>query len=274
MQRRAFITMIGGGVLFLSCAMLAGPPAGAEEIDAFYRASYAGLPAGELRFRFSGNGATYRDEIAVESQGLPRLVTHFRGTAMGEGRLADDGHAAPLRYHALYDLRQRRDSLISMRFIGSPGDVIAERDAADTSRKPPLPDLYRRNVVDPIAALAAIRRALWVQLPAPVQDFAVPVYDGARRFDVLVHVVSAGEKAGEKEDVIRLLLTLRPIAGFKAESSEDGDPEDAPRPVEAVFTDDANLVPISMRVTVWYLPLVVKFDHFCKSFEACGDAGP
>lgn len=270
MQRRAFMTIAGGVVLFLASAGLAAPQAGAEEIAALYRASYAGLPAGEVRFRFAGDGASYRYEVGVKSAGLPRLITHLRGTAEGEGRFAADGHAAPLRYDVLYDLRQRRDSRISMRFVGSPGDVIAERAAADTSRKPPLPDLYRRNVLDPIAAMAAIRRGLWVQLPAPAHDFTVPVYDGARRFDILVHIVSAGAMAGEKDDVIRLLLTLQPIAGFRAESSEDGDPENASRPVEAVFTDDANLVPLSMRATVWYLPMVVTFDHFCKSFAACG----
>ncbi len=269
MQRRVFFAMAGGAALFLAGVTLAAPSARAEEIDAFYRASYAGLPAGEVRFRFAGDGASYHYDIGVETEGLPRLVTHFRGIAEGEGRLGLDGRAAPLRYEALYDLRQRRDSRISMRFIGSPGDVIAERQAADTSRKPPLPDLYRRNVVDPVAAMAAIRHELWLQLPVPAQDFSVPVYDGARRFDVQVHIVSAGGKEG----VIRLLLTLLPIAGFKAESSEDGDPGDAPRPVEAVFTDDANLVPVSMRVTVWYLPMVVTFDHFCKSFDVCG-AGP
>jgi hypothetical protein len=153
-----------------------------------------------------------------------------------------------------------------MRFIGHDGAVIAERDATDTSRRPALPDRYRRDVVDPISALAAIRHAL---LHHPPRDFTVPVYDGARRFEVLVHVVSAGGK----EPTIRLLLTLRPIAGFKGETSDEGDPDDAPRPVEAVFTDDANLLPISMRVTVWYLPLVVRFDHFCKSFDSCGKGG-
>lgn len=269
MQRRAFFALAGGAMLLLASAGIAAPPAAAEEIVALYRASYAGLPAGEVRFRFAGDGATYRYEIGVESEGLPRLVTHFRGTAEGEGRLAADGQAAPQRYDALYDLRQRRDSRISLRFVGRDGAVFAEREAADTSRKPPLPDLYRRNVMDPIAAMAAIRRGLWVQLPAPARDFTVPVYDGARRFDVLVHIVSVGGK----ENLIRLLLTLQPIAGFRGESSEDGDPENASRPVEAAFTDDASLVPLSLRVTVWYLPMVVTFEHFCKSFAACG-AGP
>jgi len=264
MQRRAFVAILGSAILSLSCGIAGAVRS--EEINAAYRVSYVGLPAGEIRFRFSGDGAAYRDEIAVESSGLARWVTHFRGTASSEGRLADDGHAFPLRYDALYDLRQRRNSHISMRFIGHDGAVIAERDAADTSRRPALPDRYRRDVVDPIAALAAIRHAL---LSHPSRDFTVPVYDGARRFDVLVHVVSAGGK----EPTIRLLLTLRPIAGFKGESSDEGDPDDAPRPVEAVFTDDTNLLPVSMRVTVWYLPLVVRFDYFCKSFDSCGKGG-
>lgn len=268
MQRRAFIAILGSAVLLLSCDMLARA-AHSEEINAFYRVKYIGLPAGEIRFRFTGDGVTYRDAIAVESSGLARWVTHFRGTAEGEGRLADDFHAVPLRYDALYDLRHRRNSHISMRFVGRDGAVIAERDARDTSRMPPLADRYRRDVVDPIAALASIRHALRVHPPASAHDFAIPVYDGARRFDVLVHVVSAGDK----ERTIRLLLTLRPIAGFKGEASDEGDPDDAPRPVEAVFSDDANLIPIYMRVSVWYLPLVVKFDHFCKSFDACGKGG-
>jgi len=270
MQRRKVIAIIGFAALILA-GVLPAPAVRAEEINVLYRASYAGLPAGEVRFRFTGDGGAYRYRIGVESAGLPRLITHFRGTAEGDGRLTNDSQAAPLHYEALYDLRQRRDSRISMRFIGPPGAVIAEREAADTSRKPPLPDLYRRNVVDPIAAMASIRHGLWLQLPVPTQDFTVPVYDGARRFDVLVHIVSAGGKEGENENVIRLLLTLRPIAGFKADTSEDGDPEDAPRPVEAVFTGDARLVPVSMRVTVWYLPMVVRFDRFCKSFDDCGD---
>lgn len=264
MPRRGFVAIVGSAVLLLSCGIAA--TARGEEISAFYRVSYVGLPAGAVRFRFSGDGTAYRDEIAVESSGLARLVTHFRGTAASEGQLAEGGHAAPLHYEALYDLRQRRNSHISMHFIGRDGAVIAERDATDSSRKPPLPDRYRRDVVDPISALAAIRHALQAH---PARDFTVPVYDGARRFDVAVHVVSAGGKDRQ----IRLLLTLRPIAGFKGEASDEGDPDDAPRPVEAVFTDDANLLPVSMRVTVWYLPLVVRFDHFCTSFDACGKGG-
>ena len=256
--------------MLLAAVALDPRAARAEEISALYHASYLGLTAGEIRFRFGGSGDDYRDEIAIESTGLAHLVTHFRGSAVAEGSLGVDGHAAPLSYDALYDLRKRHDSRIAMRFIAGEDGVIAERDASDTSRKPPLDTLYRRDVVDPISALAAIRHALQRERAAPPHDLTVPVYDGARRFDVLVHRLPA--EPGEP--VIRLRLTLLPIAGFKGESSDDGNPEAYPRPVDVVVTDDAKLIPISIRVPIWHFLLTVSFDRFCASFEACGKPAP
>jgi Protein of unknown function (DUF3108) len=262
-------------VRFLSCttallALLAAVLASAggaraEEVAAFYRASWAGLPAAEMRLAFSDGGAGYRDEIHIETKGLIRLFTKFRGGAVAEGRLDDNGSAAPSRYDALYDLRKRHGSRISLRFVARHGAVVAERTAADTSRKPPIDEAYRRNVADPLSALASIRHELKVSPPKPGGHFKVPVYDGARRFDVAVAVIAVG---GD-EKLVRLRLTLVPIAGFKGGSSDDGDPDDAPRPMDVAFTNDAALMPVSIRVSVAYLPLVVRFEHRCESFAAC-----
>jgi Protein of unknown function (DUF3108) len=237
----------------------------AEEVIAFYRATWAGLPAAEMRLAFGDGTAGYRDEIHIETKGLARLFTKFRGGAVAEGRLGDDGVAAPSRYDALYDLRKRHDSRISMRFIGRHGAVVAERTPDDTSHKPPIDEAYRRNVADPLSALASIRHALKVKPPKPGSQFKVPVYDGSRRFDVAVSVVSVGGA----DNLVQLRLTLVPIAGFKGGSSDDGDPDDAPRPVDLTFTNDAALVPVSIRVSIAYLPMVVRFQRRCETFAAC-----
>jgi hypothetical protein len=50
----------------------------------------------------------------------------------------------------------------------------------------------------------------------------IPVYDGTRRFDILCHILP---KKDAGEGTLRVELTLRAIAEFKGESSEDGDPE-------------------------------------------------
>ncbi|MBV9587146.1 MAG: DUF3108 domain-containing protein, partial [Alphaproteobacteria bacterium] len=128
--------------------------------------------------------------------------------------------------------------------------------------RPQLADEFRKNVLDPLSALTAIRQEL---RRGNRGTFTVPVYDGARRFDVIAKVLP--KKDGDH--VLNLRLTLSPIAGFKGESSDDGDPENAPRPVDVRISDDARLLPLSMRVSVAYMPLVVELTRSCESGAAC-----
>src|SRR5260370_24854898 len=237
----------------------------ADELAAFYRASWGGLPAAEIRLGLGDTPSDSRDQIRIETQGLPRLFTKFRAEVRGEARLAKDGTAAPARYEARYDLRKRRDQHGSLRFVERDGAVIAERPAEDTSRKPPLPEAHRRDVLDPIAALAFIRQELRTKPPNAGDTFTIPVFDDARRFDVAVRVVSVG---GE-ENSIRLRLMLKPIAGFKGETSEDGDPAPAPRPVDLTLSNDARLLPLSRTVSIGLMPVSLWLDHGCPSFATC-----
>ena len=240
--------------------------AGAEEIAAFYRATWAGLPAAEVRLGLGDTPSDYRHEIHIETQGLPHWLTKFRADAVGEGKLAGDGTATPGRYDAHYDLRKRRNQQASLRFVKHDGGLVAERTDADTSRKPALAEIHRRDVLDPIAALAFIRQQLRAKPPKPGDAFLIRVFDDARRFDVAVSVIAVG---GD-EDTIRLGLTLKPIAGFKGESSDDGDPDNAPRPVDLTLSNDARLLPLSLQVRIAYLPVSVQLDHVCASFDTCG----
>ncbi len=189
-------------------------PAAADDIVAVYTAFWAGLPAADIRLKLSDGGPGYHDEIEIATQGLPHLFTRFRATASAEGRRAADRPAEPSRYLAVYDLRKRQNSRVSMQFVGRIGGTIAERGPDDTSRKPPL------------AATPA---------------------DG----------------------IIRAELTLRPIAGFKGETSEDGDPDDAPRKVELTVTDDTRMVPLSIKVPIFFMPLVVQFQRVCAAPDPC-----
>jgi hypothetical protein len=132
--------------------------------------------------------------------------------------------------------------------------------------EPPLAAKLRSNAVDPVTAFERVRDALRAPRRSADGSFAVPVYDGARRFEILGHILP---KKDVSEGTLRVELTLRAIAGFKGESSDDGDPDSAPRKVDLLVTDDARMMPLSMTVPVFYMPLVVQFVHFCASPEAC-----
>ena len=72
-----------------------------------------------------------------------------------------------------------------------------------------------------------------------------------------------------KQPGVRLALTLKAIAGFKGESSEDSDPDDAPRPVSLTLSDDARLMPLSLSVPIWFLPLDVTLLRVCAAGDPC-----
>ena len=244
--------------------MLGSRQASAEDVVAVYTAYWGGLPAAHIRLTLRDSSPGYHDEIEIATEGLPYLFTRFRATASAEGRLVADGQAEPAHYLAAYDLRKRHDRRVSLQFIPRNGGTVAERSSDDTSRKPPLAEPFRNNAVDPLSALERIREAL--RATKPGGSFTVPVYDGARRFDVVGRLLP---KNGAADGILRAELTLRPIAGFKGETSEDGDPDDAPRKVELTVTDDARMVPLSITVPIYFMPLVVQFQRLCKASDPC-----
>ena len=258
----------GPGLVWMLAAalLLLAASARADDVVAVYAAYWAGLPAGEIQIRLHDGAAAYHDEIEVRTTGLPALITRLRGTGIAEGRLVADRPAEPSHYDAIYDLWKRRNSHISMRCVTRAGGVIAERGPDDTSRKPPLAEKFRSNAVDPVTAFERVRNALRAPGRSADGSFTVPVYDGARRFDILGHILP---KKDASEGTLRVELTLRAIAGFKGESSEDGDPDDAPRKVDLLVTDDGRMMPLSMTVPVFFMPLIIQFVHFCASPEAC-----
>lgn len=243
-------------------AALATHPAAAGEVAALYQAYWAGLPAGQIRLTLGDDGAAYRDEIAIRTEGLPRLVTRFRGIAISQGRIGAAPLPAPALYDATYDLRKRRNKRLSMRFAAGGGGLVAERGPDDSSDKPPLAARFRTGVLDPLSAVSAIRLEL---RRGNRGSFRIPVYDGARRFDVIARV--RPKQPGDSP--LRVDLTLAPIAGFKGETSQDGDPDDAPRPVALEMSDDQRLMPLSMRVSLYYLPLVVVLSRWCVAAASC-----
>jgi len=252
------------------CLLLAGPAAADTGPVLHYSAAWAGLPAAQIDVALGGSGTHYRDEIDIHTEGLPRWFTNFSGDASSEGELATDGAAVPQRYDALYTLRRRHDKRVALRVVEQDGARLTERAPEDTSTKPPLDEKFRRNVLDPISALAAIRHYLETHSHEVGGQFTIPVFDGARRFDVIGRIVPAEAEPADGP-VVQMLLSLHPIAGFKGETSEDGDPDNAPRDVDLRLTDDARLLPLYMRVHIAFLPLVVRYERSCPKIGACQD---
>ena len=255
-------------MLALAIAFTGIASAAANELDAFYSSSWAGLPAGDIKLGLASGQDAYQSRLEVETRGLPHWFTHFHATVANRGHLTD-GTAAPQHYEAHFDLRKRKNRLISFTFAPEAGATQAgatqaERDAGDTSTKAELAANFRRNVLDPLSALVSMRQWLAAKPRQPGETFLLPVYDGARRFDVQGEMLPDADKDG----LVHLKLMLKPIAGFKGESSDEGDPDSAPRPLQLSLTSD-KFLPVRMRVLIAWLPFVVYLDRTCDDFEHC-----
>jgi hypothetical protein len=249
------------GILLAANVVVNVAAARADDVSALYAATWAGMPAAHIRLTLHDGADGYRDEIAIGAEGLPSLVTHFRGTAIAQGKIGAGITPSPDRFDANYDLRKRKDRLLRMNFVSRDGAVFAERGPGDTSRKAELKEQFRRNVIDPLSVITAIRAAVRRGETA----FTIPVYDGARRFNAEVRV----SPRNPKDPGIHVALLLRAIAGFKGESSDDGDPDDAPRPASLTLSDDSRLMPLAMSVKIWFLPLDATLERVCASGDPC-----
>jgi hypothetical protein len=229
-----------------------------------YDATWASLPAGHLVASFNDDNRAYHDSLQMDTVGLPQLLLHFRARVESAGTFAANGTAQPERYNVDYDLRKYRDQRVRVTYVARDHGFVAERTPQDTNRKPPLPDDYRRNVIDPLAAFAALRQHL-LRHGAEVGDhFILAVFDDVRRFNVAVSIRSAGG-AGR---LVRVRLDLMAVAGFRRKDDRYA-PEEAPRPINVTFRDDGMMTPMRLDIMVAWLPLIVRFDHHCAELVHC-----
>jgi hypothetical protein len=242
--------------LAASLLLLAASAASAEPLRLRYEASWAGLPAGEIQLILDQGPASWRAEMQIDTRGLPRLLTRFNARAESVGELIA-GAPRPEAYDVAYALR-RKSKVVALRYAPLGASLVASRGPGDTSTHPQLLDAFRRDTIDPLGALAQIRRLAQAGL-AVDQGFQIAAYDGKRRFDV------DGRRAAEADPgSIRLKLMLRPIAGFRNPQSDEEDPEDDPRPAEMVLSDDGRAVPLRISTSIAFLPLTVRLVADCS----------
>jgi hypothetical protein len=250
--------------------LLASPPAAAELQTLRYVATWAGLPAGEVHLQLAEGTNGFRSQIDISTKGLPRWLTRFRARGISEGVVAADGLAAPVRYDAVYDLRSRKGKRISMRFVGTGNQTVAERGPEDSSESFLMPTPLLTAVVDPLAALTRMREALRTGLAGRGQHFVIPVFDGKRRLDVEERAVTREtEHVGNQVvPVVHLSLVLHPIAGFRGDDGEPN-PDPKPRGLDVLFSDDGAFTPLRMEVTVAWLTMVVELAERCGAPLPC-----
>jgi Protein of unknown function (DUF3108) len=239
----------------------------AESLTAFYRVTWAGIAAANLALSFESDGHLYRDAFRVETVGVPRWLIHFDAVVHAEGTFGPDGTIEPSRYRTRYDLHHDRGKHQMLDFVVRQGVRVAEYGPGDSGHKNErLPEVYRRNVLDPLSALSRMRDILRRGPIRAGEQFTLPVFDDtslmAARFTV--------ESAGGGGKPVRLHLELRTLASYKMLHRPGAkDEDDQTREIELTLSGDRRLLPLSMTVDVALFPVVAHFERLCRDFVHC-----
>src|SRR5690606_25284345 len=120
----------------------------------------------------------------------------------------------------------------------------------NTSKDPLLPEQFRRDVIDPLSCITAIRRLVRERSIDRTGGFTLAVYDGSRRFDVegSLESIETVPWGGTRIEAMTLRLLLRPVAGFDGETEDGYRPEAHAREVHVTVTNDARAIPLHMSV--------------------------
>lgn len=252
--------------LCIAAAFLgAATAATAEPLTLRYSATWGGGAAADIRLRLADGDGAFHNQLDIETVGLARLLSGFRARATSAGQTGDD-EIAPLAFDATYDSHKKRDKRINVHFVRRDDGSLAEEGPENTSKDPLIPAEFRRDVIDPLSCITAIRRLVREHGIEPGKSFTLPVYDGKRRFDVEGTVASteAVRWGRRKVDALTLRLLLRPVAGFDHESDDGYKPDANTRELVVTVTNDARAIPVRMSVPIAYVPAIIVLDRDTK----------
>jgi hypothetical protein len=205
---------------------------------------------------------TFHNRLDIETVGLARLLSGFRVRASSTGQ-TDVEDVAPQVFDAVYDSHKKRDKRINVHFVQQPDGSVAEEGPENTSKDPSIAAEFRRDVIDPLTCITAVRRLVRERGIDRNRGFTLAVYDGKRRFDV-EGSLTAIEKirwGKGKVEAMSLRLLLRPVAGFEGESEDGYKPDAHTREMHVSVTNDTRAIPLQLSVPIAYVPAVISLDR-------------
>jgi hypothetical protein len=235
--------------------------ASAEPLSLRYSATWGGGTAADIRLVIDESDGRFHNRLDLETVGLARLLSGFRMRASSIGQ-SDVEEVAPRAFDAVYDSRKKRDKRIALNFVRQPDGSIAEEGPENTSTDPVIAAEFRRDVIDPLSCITAVRRLVRDGINRGTA-FTLAVYDGKRRFDVEGKVEAIEKLRWGKRTVeaLSLRLLLRPVAGFDGESDDGYKPDANTRELHVSVTNDHRAIPLRLSVPIAYVPAVIVLDR-------------
>jgi len=265
-QRRP-VTTVSMLALLVAC----GCATAAEPESLSFQVSWGGLDAAEISFVAEQQGGRYHGHLSVHTHGMTHWMTNLMIESDTRGVMTAGGFCPD----AFSQTTNSKDTVrqVVLRFSGQcevAETVLDEerRDDAslvtpDPDDEPPVvPEQARHHVLDPVSALFEIgRRGV-----AGEGVFVLPVFDGRRRYDLLVEAVGPGrhDVGGASYETLDLRVVVKPLFGFKPRKKDFW--QDAG--FEIYVGRDIGL-PVKIASTSFFAETIIGLNALCRGRLSC-----
>ena len=199
-------------------ADVASDPAHAQRLEARYAVSMTGIPVGQSAWSVDLGGDAYSISASGGAAGVLSILMAGEGVVEASGKIRND-RLVPVSF-ASTGIEDGEKVELKMTLEDGVATTVTFNGPPPGPDRVPLSDVHRRGVVDPLTALLLDNSGAGSAPAASTCDRPLNVFDGRRRYDLLLSF-NRIDQIAEKAYAGPLLVcnvVLRPIAGHRANS--------------------------------------------------------
>lgn len=243
-----------------------------------YSLNLGGVPIATMQLHIDNSGEVYVSRMSARTRGVLDTVVRYRGemaaaTTVPPPAIANgvEHKMLPRHFEASYSTRRySRDILLT--YEPETGEILELTNLKrGEEQEPRVDDALTVDTVDPLSALLQLRQDLETAVSGGPERFTARVFDGRRRYDLKAEYLGVDRVrvGGSQQDVLRLEVTMTPLAGFNRRDLLANWTDEDQRSIEVLVSNDGRYVPLHIASRGGTLTSTASLIDDCRDPDAC-----
>ncbi|WP_449230864.1 DUF3108 domain-containing protein [Azospirillum doebereinerae] len=186
----------------------------AAPVSATYRVHVGGVAVLDVAATLEMTDSRYRMEVTAQTDGFLGRMFPWRTVSRSEGAVRPD-RLLPTRHSQSSVFREKPRS-VTLEYDGQGNVAATVLPPPEEDDREPVPDALKRGTYDPLSGFLAVLAAA---ARGEACTRSLPVYDGRRRYDMILEDVGQRLVAASRYSIFagaarQCRVSYRPVAGY------------------------------------------------------------